>query len=144
MTTVPIVELLDIELQYFSICGRGEPIRLLLEDAGVAYVEKNDEEHFHAKKWDLDEYRFNQMPRLKVNGFYLAQLDAILRYLAKATGYGGSGNLKDDAIVDMLQAACEDLHSAYSRNVYSADAATLLPAFAKQYVPIVMKQWSIY
>jgi len=47
MTSIPIVE-----LQYYQLCGRGEPIRLLLEDAGVAYVETHDVKHFNAKKWD--------------------------------------------------------------------------------------------
>ncbi|KAH9921898.1 glutathione S-transferase [Fomitopsis serialis] len=140
MSSTPIIELRDVELQYFPICSRGEPIRLLLEDAGVAYVETNNVESFKAQKWDLDEYRFNQMPRLKVNGFNLAQLDAILRYIAKARGYGGNGNLEDDAIVDMLEAACEDLHVAYQRNVYNPDAENLLPSFALQDVPRALKQ----
>ncbi|TFY64766.1 hypothetical protein EVJ58_g2389 [Rhodofomes roseus] len=123
MSSAPIVKLRDVELHYFAICGRGEPIRLLLEDAGVPYVENNDGDAFFAKKWDLDEYRFNQLPRLKVNGLNLAQLDAILRYIAKARGYGGNGNLEDEAVADMLAAACEDLNVAYLSKVYSPDAS---------------------
>ncbi|KAH9829943.1 pi class glutathione S-transferase [Rhodofomes roseus] len=141
MSSAPIVELRDVELHYFAICGRGEPIRLLLEDAGVPYVENNDGDAFFAKKWDLDEYRFNQLPRLKVNGLNLAQLDAILRYIAKARGYGGNGNLEDEAVADMLAVACEDLHVTYLSKVYSPDAANLLPPFAKEHVPKVLKQF---
>ena len=62
-----LVELRDVELQYFPICGRGEPIRLILEDTGVKYTENNDVAAFTEKKWDLNEYRFNQLPRLKVS-----------------------------------------------------------------------------
>ena len=66
MSPAPLVELRDVELQYFPICGRGEPIRLILEDTGVEYTENNDIAAFTEKKWDLNEYRFNQLPRLKV------------------------------------------------------------------------------
>lgn len=66
MAPAPLVELRDAELHYFPICGRGEPIRLMLEDTGVKYTESNDVAAFKEKKGDLDEYRFNQMPRLKV------------------------------------------------------------------------------
>lgn len=66
MSPAPLLELRDVELEYFSICGRGEPIRLLLEDTGVKYTEINDSAAFTEKKWDLNEYRFNQLPRLKV------------------------------------------------------------------------------
>lgn len=38
----------------------------MLEDTGVKYTESNDVAAFKEKKGDLDEYRFNQMPRLKV------------------------------------------------------------------------------
>jgi len=54
-----------------------------------------------------------------------------LRYIAKA---------RDDAIVDMLQAACEDLDAAYIRSLYTPDAAILMPTFAKQVVPKVVRQ----
>ncbi|KZT63924.1 hypothetical protein DAEQUDRAFT_74329 [Daedalea quercina L-15889] len=136
------VELRNVELHYFAICGRGEPIRLMLEDAGIAYTEVNlDGPSWKERKWDLDTYQFNQIPVLKVNGFNLAQLDAILRYVAKAAGYGGNGNLQDEAVADMLQAACEDLHVSYVRIVYGADAVNQLLSYVKEHVPTVLKQF---
>ncbi|KAI0727542.1 glutathione S-transferase [Fomitopsis betulina] len=140
MAPAPLVELRDAELHYFPICGRGEPIRLMLEDTGVKYTESNDVAAFKEKKGDLDEYRFNQMPRLKVNGLNLAQTDAILRFIAKARGLGGNGKLEEDVIADMLGCACEDLHNTYVKTAYSPDAATLLPPFAKEHVPKILKQ----
>ncbi|EPT05279.1 glutathione S-transferase C-terminal-like protein [Fomitopsis schrenkii] len=140
MSPAPLVELRDIELYYFPICGRGEPIRLILEDTGVKYTEVNDIAAFREKQSDVNEFRFNQIPRFKVNGLNLAQTDAILRFIAKARGLGGNGKLEEDVIADMLSCACEDLHVTYMSNVYSPDAAKLLPPFAKNHVPMVLKQ----
>lgn len=66
MSPAPLVELRDIELYYFPICGRGEPIRLILEDTGVKYTEVNDIAAFREKQSDVNEFRFNQIPRFKV------------------------------------------------------------------------------
>ncbi|GAA5889731.1 hypothetical protein JCM6882_004303 [Rhodosporidiobolus microsporus] len=135
------VELTSVHLHYFPICGRGEPIRYILEDAGVAYTESNDVPEFQAKKNDLDEYRFQQLPRLTVNGTHLTQQDAILRFLAKAKGYTGSGDLFQDALVDQLQDACEDLNAAYLSKIYSPNPAELLPPFIKEHVPKILAQF---
>lgn len=51
----------------FPICGRGEPIRLILEDAGIPYEESNDTAAFFSIKMDCEEYPFNQLPRLEVS-----------------------------------------------------------------------------
>ncbi|GAA5977446.1 hypothetical protein JCM11641_000966 [Rhodosporidiobolus odoratus] len=130
----------SVQLAYFPIAGRGEPLRLILEDAGQKYEETNDVAAFREKKWDLDEYRFNQLPRLTVNGTHLFQQDAILRFLAKALGYTGSGDIFQDALVDQLQDACEDLNLSYTSKVYSANALEQLTLFIKEYVPKVLKQ----
>ncbi|GAA6035504.1 hypothetical protein JCM8097_000286 [Rhodosporidiobolus ruineniae] len=135
------VELTSVQLHYFPICGRGEPIRLLLADAGVAYEESNDVAAFREKKLDLDEYRFGQLPRVTVNGVHMFQQDAILRFLARAKGYTGSGDLFQDAIVDQVQAACEDLNMAYTSKIYAPNSLELLTPFIKERVPVVLKQF---
>lgn len=60
------VQLTSVQLLYFPICGRGEPIRYILEDAGVAYEESNDGELFGRGKMDCDEFAFGQLPRVTV------------------------------------------------------------------------------
>ncbi|ORY87460.1 glutathione S-transferase [Leucosporidium creatinivorum] len=134
-------ELKNVKLHYFPICGRGEPIRMMLEDAGIPYEESNDVAAFFASKMDCDEYRFNQLPRLEVNGLKLAQQDAILRYIAAHVGLGPSGKPEEDVVADMLGCAVEDLMSAYVKNIYSPDATTLLPEFAKTQAPKSFNQY---
>ncbi|GAA5949426.1 hypothetical protein JCM21900_004059 [Sporobolomyces salmonicolor] len=136
-----MLDLTSVTLSYFDICGRGEPIRLILEDAGVPYTEDHDVAAFAAGKMNHSLYLFNQMPRLTVNGTHLFQQGAILRLIAKARGYTGKGDIWEDAMVDMLDAACEDLNSTYTRTIYSPDAMALLPIFVKEHVPKVMKQF---
>lgn len=80
----------------------------MLEDASIPYTEIGPSEcHFQETKMDCDLFLFNQLPRLEVNGLKLAQRDAILRYLAKQAGYGGSGHAEEDVVVDMLGCAVE-------------------------------------
>jgi hypothetical protein len=64
--TMSTVEITSCVLQYFPIQGRGEPLRLFMEDSGIEYTESNDVGAFKEKKFDLDEYAFNQLPRLTV------------------------------------------------------------------------------
>ncbi|BGP21018.1 hypothetical protein JCM10213_003218 [Rhodosporidiobolus nylandii] len=135
------IELTNIKLQYFPIAGRGEPIRYMLEDAGVAYEEAADVQMFRDGKFDYEQYRFNQLPRLTVNGTHLFQQGAILRFLAKAKGYTGSGDIFQDTLVDQLQDACEDLNVAYVSKIYAPNGPELLLTFIKEHVPKVLKQF---
>jgi hypothetical protein len=63
------IEFSSVVLHYFPIQGRAETARLLLEDAGVPYEETNDVAAFKENKENLDEYRFQQLPRLTVRVF---------------------------------------------------------------------------
>lgn len=71
--------LTSIELLYFPICGRGEPIRYILEDAGVPYEESNDVERFRRGKEDCEEFSFGQLPRVTVRSFVLCPLHFVVR-----------------------------------------------------------------
>ena len=129
------LDLSSVTLQYFPIQGRGEPIRLLLADARIPFSESNDTASFFANKHDLAQYRFQQLPRLSVvradsgsgsgdEVVHLAQQGAILRFLAKAARYGEGATPWQEALVDQLQDACEDLNSAYTRCIYGQDAVS--------------------
>jgi len=73
-----------LELMYFNIAAKGEPIRLLCAHAGVPLVDTRlSFEEFGAKK-QSGELHFGQVPALVVNGKkQLVQTAAILRYLAR-------------------------------------------------------------
>ncbi|GAA5852800.1 hypothetical protein JCM9279_006188 [Rhodotorula babjevae] len=145
------LDLSSVTLQYFPIQGRGEPIRLLLADAGIAFSESNDTASFFANKHDLAQYRFQQLPRLSVTAragsdsggsgeVHLVQQGAILRFLAKVAQYGEGATPWQEALVDQLQDACEDLNSAYTRCIYGQDAPSLLAEFMKTTAPKVLNQ----
>ncbi|BGP44123.1 hypothetical protein JCM10450v2_008346 [Rhodotorula kratochvilovae] len=141
-----MLDITPVTLHYFPIQGRGEPIRYLLADAGIPYVESNDVASFRANKWDYAQYPFNQLPRLTVTreggkDVHLAQQGAILRFLARAAGYGAGADTWQEALVDQVQDAREDLNGAYTRSIYGADAAALLRELVQTTVPKVMKQF---
>ncbi|GAA5857961.1 hypothetical protein JCM8547_006640 [Rhodosporidiobolus lusitaniae] len=140
MSPVPL-PLSSVHLHYFPICGRAEPLRYFLADANIPYTESNDVAAFREKKMDLEEYRFGQLPRLTINGTHLFQQGAMLRFLAKSQGYTGAGDLFQDALVDQLQDACEDLNVAYVNKIYTPNARELLVPFVKDYVPKVLAQF---
>ncbi|GAA6055660.1 hypothetical protein JCM3770_003399 [Rhodotorula araucariae] len=149
-----MLDITPVTLHYFPIQGRGEPIRYLLADAGISFSESNDVAQFQAHKWDWAQYRFNQLPRLTVTRDgpgpagdggrveeHLAQQGAILRFLARAAGYGAGAGLWHEALVDQVQDACEDLNGTYTRCIYAPDAPVLLRELVKTTVPKVMKQF---
>ncbi|HZZ87749.1 MAG TPA: glutathione S-transferase family protein [Caulobacteraceae bacterium] len=71
-------------LTYFVFRGLGEPIRLMLEDLGVAYEDRRLE----FADWGpvQPETAFGQLPRLQIEGRTLFQSQAILRHLARTHG----------------------------------------------------------
>jgi glutathione S-transferase len=76
-------------LTYFQFRGLGEPIRLLLEDLGLAYEDRRID--LLSADWPAlsPQLPFRQLPRLEIDGLTLFQSNAILRYLARANGLGG-------------------------------------------------------
>lgn len=79
----------DPILTYFQFRGLGEPIRLLLEDQGLAYEDRRID--LMSEVWPklAPQLPFRQLPRLEIDGLTLFQSHAILRYLARANGLAG-------------------------------------------------------
>lgn len=83
---VPPRRMVALTLSYFPIRARAEPMRVLLADAGVEFVDKRiplDEEWKTTLK---AQYPFRQLPTLDVqdeqgNVFCLPETNAILQYL---------------------------------------------------------------
>ncbi|KAL4858591.1 Glutathione S-transferase P [Chlorella vulgaris] len=112
-----------VQVYYFPMRGRGEPIRVALaakgvefEHAGVDYAEM---------KSDLTKYKFNQCPRLVDDDVDVCQSNAVLRHVGRKYDMYGKG-LKEAAAVDEVVDGVEDLKAKYLALIYQdelADAA---------------------
>ncbi|RUS71429.1 hypothetical protein EGW08_020812 [Elysia chlorotica] len=106
------------QLIYFPVRGRGENIRLLLNDNGVDYEEVNCGPR---ETW-LKEYKpqmaFGQAPCLKDGELSLVQSNAILRYLARKHGLYGSSDV-EATMIDILNDGVEDLRKQYTTMIYT-------------------------
>ena len=96
-----------LQLTYFTFRGLGEPIRLLLEDLGLAY---EDRRVGFGPEWDAlkPQMQFRQMPRLQDGARTLFQSQAILRYLAFPRGLCGE-NEDERVRCDVSAEAARDL-----------------------------------
>jgi glutathione S-transferase len=116
-------------LTYFGFRGLGEPIRLMLEDLGVAF---EDRRVGFGDEWAAlkSEMQFRQMPRLQDGARTIFQSQAILRYLARPRGLCG----EDDAErirCDVSAEAARDLQQRLWDHFWSpgSDAAEASAAF---------------
>lgn len=105
-------------LHYFNLRGRGEVIRLLFAYAGVEYEEKGVDYQAMKKASGSAEFPFGQVPIFEDNGFYIAQMDTILRYLALEHGLYGSDN-KEKALIDMILGGVESVRGDYGNLIYT-------------------------
>lgn len=118
-------------LTYFTFRGLGEPIRLLLEDAGVAYEDRRLE--LGGAEWAAlkPQLPFRQVPRLETAGLTLFQCQAILRHLARAHGLAGETE-PEGARCDVSVEAARDLQQRLWDHFWSpgSDTAEAGAAFA--------------
>ncbi|XP_059154693.1 glutathione S-transferase P 1-like isoform X3 [Physella acuta] len=103
------------QLIYFNVRGRGEAIRLLFSDNGIAYEEINCGENWQ-KDWK-HQMQFGQVPALRDNDLQLVQTNAILRHLGRKHGLYGS-NDEEASLIDMINDGIEDLRVKYLTMIY--------------------------
>ena len=78
-------------LFYFPLRGRGETIRIALSYKGVEWNEVVPEYAALKAGAGSADFPFGQLPTFTINGFHIAQSDAILRHLARLFDlYGAS------------------------------------------------------
>ena len=112
-----------LKLTYFDFDGgRGEPARLALHIAGVAF----EDQRVAGKDWPTfrDKTPFLAMPTLEVDGKVVSQSNSINRYLGKLTGLYP----KDDwqaFLCDEVMDAAEDISTQIAQTID-------LPADAKK------------
>jgi len=107
----------EIELFYWPARGRGEQIRLVLAEAGVTWSQPSfnmtDEAAklaYFAKCRELGGNATTNIPMLKIDGHYLTQSHAVLKYAARKFGlYPAGDDVYACYLVDNLIAAAEDL-----------------------------------
>ena len=116
------------KLIYFSLRGRGEPLRIALSAAvGVDGWDIEDVNYPSMKAGaGTVDFPFGQAPILEHNGVKFAQMDACLRYIGREFDMYGSSNVEQTSI-DMILAGVEDLRVAYTtelcyKHSFSAEA----------------------
>ena len=145
------------ELWYWpGFIGRAEFIRSFFEDAGVPYIERNDEE---AVKWfrslkgsnpegspDGKLYPMLAPPMIRRGGFQLCQTHAILEYLGKKYGYAEFDSIEQEASARQLNLCIADyfadgracFHPIRPYEGYESqkeEAVPYIKAFAEQRMP---------
>ncbi|KAK2716415.1 glutathione S-transferase 1-like [Artemia franciscana] len=103
----------EYKLYYFNERGRAEPIRLIFAYTGVKYEDiRTTKEEFRSKDSAIKaKTPTGYLPLLEVNGRFLPQTLAIIRYLAKAHGLQPEDPF-DSAIADAYADTVSDLVTA--------------------------------
>ncbi|KAI3428024.1 hypothetical protein D9Q98_006410 [Chlorella vulgaris] len=112
-----------VQVYYFPMRGRGEPIRVALAAKGVEF-EHVDVDYAEMKS-DLTKYKFNQCPRLVDDDVDVCQSNAVLRHVGRKYDMYGKG-LKEAAAVDEVVDGVEAFKTKYLALIYQdelADAA---------------------
>ena len=107
-------------LKYFNLRGRGEVIRLLFAYKGVEYNEEGIDYQAMKSASGSEEFPFGQAPVLVDGDLHLAQMDTILRYLAREHGLYGSNN-REKALIDMVLGGVESIRGDYGDLIYKGE-----------------------
>lgn len=99
----------DLKLTYFDFDGgRGEPIRLALSIAGIAF----EDNRFPLSDWPSikPQTPLHQVPVMEIDGITFTQTNTMCRYVGKMTGLYPENNLQA-AFCDEAMDALEDILS---------------------------------
>jgi glutathione S-transferase len=108
-------------LHYFAIKGRGEPIRMTFAACGAQFKEADMDFGKMKAKAGSAISPCGQAPLLEVDGAYLCQMTAIMRFIgAKYKPALIGDGLLQKAHVDMLLNSIDDLYLKYIQCVYGS------------------------
>jgi glutathione S-transferase len=124
------------QITYFDIRARAEPIRLILEEAGVEYEDRQ----LAAAQWPAEKpnFPFGELPQFRMGSVEIVQSYAIYRYLANAYGLWGksdSERLRCDVVVEAIRDAKDQVGSAFWRPEFEQQRVT----FANEELPDRLK-----
>merc|ERR1711879_528708 len=112
-----LLSMSSLKLQYFPLRGRGEVIRLALAYKGIEYVEEPIDYQAMKSAAGSAEHPFGQAPIFVVGDLHIAQMDSILRYLAREYDLYGSNNT-EKALIDMVLGGVESIRGDYTNLIY--------------------------
>ena len=95
-----------MKLFYFDLQAKAESIRILLNHAKVDYEDvRITGDTWKTLKPNTKKVPYGQLPVFQIDGMFLAQQNAILRYLGSKYGYYPESleeRYKCDAIIDLI------------------------------------------
>ncbi|KAL7314420.1 hypothetical protein PS15m_005991 [Mucor circinelloides] len=131
MVSTAASDLKNVKLHYFTVVkgsttmGRGEFIRLLLEDAGVdfEYVRHNAAEWKELKQQLLaDKVRAPTMPYITVDGEYYGKTVPVMRFLSHKLGQYEGSNEKEVQLLDAYSDMIMDWAFRWAIGVFGDEA----------------------
>ncbi|XP_075698377.1 glutathione S-transferase P isoform X2 [Rhinoderma darwinii] len=102
---------------YFDVRGRGQAMRMLMADQGLAWKEECLTFDAWLKGVLKRDAVFGQLPAFKDGDLTLYQSNAILRHLARNHGLYGK-NPREATLIDMVNDGAEDLRIKYLHLIY--------------------------
>lgn len=141
---VPAPALGEVTLHYFDGRGRGEAIRLMLEQASVTYNEVN----FNKDTWPGHKekgiasglFTFGQVPAIETtNGVRMVQTNAIMHYIGRATGM--ECDCEDIARCEIVVLGAEDIRSKLGKVVYNPSFSL---ADRAEYLGTTLPVWLVH
>lgn len=128
-------------ISYFRIRSRAEPIRLILEEAGVPYVDH----YVDFKEWqDLKpKMPFKVLPSYREGDLLLVESRAIYRYLARKHHLYGRDDM-EAVQCDILDEAIRDAEQALGNLFWDKDFAAKGPGFKQNELPATLNNFEQY
>jgi len=128
-------------LTYFDVRGRAEPIRMLMEDAGVAYTDRR----IRLEEWAAlkPSFPMQQVPVYEEgegeNSLYLYHSSVIRRYLARKHGYSGRSEF-EGLQCEMVAESILDAQNSIGTLMWNPEFATLRGAYEKETLPAILEK----
>ncbi|XP_038049580.1 glutathione S-transferase P-like [Patiria miniata] len=137
----PVADLDFVTLHYFAGRGRGEAIRMMLEEAGIPYNETlfTKETWPKAKKEGIESglFTFGQAPAISTpSGLHMVQSQAIAHYIGRATGM--ECDCEQLSHCEVVALGTEDFRSKLSKIIYDPDFSVQM---RDEYIKTTAPMW---
>jgi glutathione S-transferase len=131
-------------ITYFDIRGRAEPVRLLLEETGVAY----EDLRITSAEWPQlkPKMPFGELPTFREGDVELVQSHAIYRHLARVHDLYGADEtqrLRCDIAVEALRDAKDHLGSAFWRANFEEQRKTFVGSELPQRLKVLARFFDV-
>ncbi|KAG2234555.1 glutathione S-transferase [Thamnidium elegans] len=140
----------NLKLYYFTVVqgsttmGRGENIRLLLEDAGVdfEYIRYNAAQWQEEKQKLLDQnIRNPTMPFITIDGKYYGKTAPLLRFLSHKLGKYEGDNEDEFQLLDVYTDMANDWVGRWVKTVFGNPSEETVKTYREETAPQTFKTW---